>query len=205
MSEDQVIDVAFKTIEYGISGLNLSPNYLGIMSSMIPSDIVLSSPVDFPYGLSDTKVRQHQTLSLIRRGANAIDLVVNPIYIINNKKEKLVNDIQAHQTICADHNITLRLMLEYRHFSNEVYSDLIKICKIRGIRYMFPSTGHFADDYMDNLVMGKFIKSQCPDINIITNGNIWKKEHYDTIVESDIYGMRVKFQYNLDLLSKYGV
>jgi hypothetical protein len=58
---------------------------------------------------------------------------------------------------------------------------------------------------MDNLIMGKLIKSQYPKIKVITNGNIWKPEHYNTIEESGIYGIRIKSEYNLDLLSKTGV
>lgn len=173
----------------------------------MPSSMILSCPVDYPYGLSNTKVRQHQTLSMIKHGARAIDLILNPVYILNNKRSCLINDIKANRLICNENNVIFRVMLEYRHFDEEVYAEMVKICKILRLPYIFPSTGHFADDYVDNLIICKMIQSEYPDAKIITNGNIWEKEHYDIIEKSNIYGVRLRSGYDIRVLenSQFGV
>lgn len=168
----------------------------------MPSHLCLSSTIDYPYGLSDTKIRQHQTLSIIRRGAKAIDLIVNPVYLINNKRHALIDDIEANRIICSENGVIFRVMLEYRHFEEEVYYDMIKLCRMLKIQYIFPSSGHFIDDYMDNLITCKIIKSQYPNAKLITNGNIWQREHYELIERSDVYGMRIRAGYDINVLVK---
>ena len=166
----------------------------------MPSNLTISSGVDYPYGLSDTKIRQHHTISLIRRGATAIDLVVNPVHLINNNRHLLMDDIQANRAICIDNNIIFRVMLEYRHFSQDIYYEMVKICKLLKLPYIFPSTGHFPDDYIDNLIVCKLIQNEYTEAKLITNGNIWQKKHYDIIKESNIYGLRMQSGYDFGVL-----
>jgi len=193
-TKDSVIKNVFKIINYNLDGINVSLNYISEVRDIIPkeSNLILSCPVDYPDGLSDTKHRQHQTITAIRKGANCIDLVINPIYLLNEQRNVIYSDIETQSKICKDNNILLRIMLEYRHFSKETYYDLIRLCRILKIKYIFPSTGNFADDYEDNLIMGKMINSIYSGVKVITNGNIWKKEQYELIKRSGIYGIRLK-------------
>jgi deoxyribose-phosphate aldolase len=200
ISENEVIDRSFKSIEYGVSGLSVSPNYVSKLSHIIPDPILIACPIDYPYGLSSTKIRQHETLSAIRSGATAIDLVVNPIYIINGEKQKISDDLEANKAICKENGVLFRIMLEYRQFDDDVYFELVKLCKYLRIEYIFPSTGNFVDDYLDNLIMCSLIQDICKAANVITNGNIWKKEHYDVIEKSNIYGIQLNFGYELEIL-----
>ena len=170
------------------------------MSSLMPSTLILSCPIDFPYGLSETKVRQHETLSAIKRGATAIDLILNPVYLLNDKAEKLIKDIRANKAICSDNDVIFRVMLDYHSFTQEIYSQMIFICKNLRLPYIFPSTGHFSDDYMDNLIVSKLIQAQYPSAKVITNGNIWKKEHYDTVSKSGLHGVRLRSNYDIRVL-----
>ena len=196
-SEEEIIDFVFKAIENGIGGINVSPNYISKLSSLLPDTINLSCPIDYPFGLSTTKVRQHQAISLIRKGCNTIDLVINPIHLVNNKKDVLLKDIDTIKKICKENEVVLRAMLEYRQFNEEVYRETIDLCRQKQIEYLFPSTGYFADDHIDNLIVSKMINSQYKDGKVITNGNVWKKEHYDLIEESGIYGLRLRAGYDI--------
>lgn len=171
-------------------------------ASLVPENITLSCPIDYPYGLSDTKVRQHQTLSVIRRGATCVDLIVNPVYLINDKRQYLVDDIEANRTICYENNVQFRLVLEYRHFDKDTYYRLVNICKLMKLLYFLPSTGHFVDDYNDNLITCKLIKTQHPKAKIITNGNIWTPEQLEIVEKSGLYGVRLRDNYALSLLSQ---
>lgn len=199
-TEKDVIDCIFKVTEYNLNGINISLNYLPIVTSLVKKEIIISCPIDYPDGLSDSKHRQHQTISAIRKGANCIDLVINPIYLLNDKKILLAEDIQTHQKICADKNVLFRVMLEYRHFDKNIYYDIVKLCKILKVKYLFPATGNFVDDYTDNLIMCKMINTQYIGAKVISNGNIWKKEQYDLVKNSGIYGLRLRGNYDFSFL-----
>lgn len=199
MSESEVIDNVFKGLRYDIKGINVGQNYLQKIASVLPDGILLSCPIDYPYGLSDTKTRQQQTISAIRRGANCIDLVVNSVYIINDQRDKLMLDLRAHQEICKQNNVLLRVMLEYRQIEdNAIYAETLKICKILRLKYIFPSTGHFADDLTDNIIVAKMINSQYSASKVICNGNLWLKSQYEFVQKSGIYGIRLNGFYELE-------
>lgn len=180
-----------------MDGINTSSNYLSKLSSILPSELMLSCPIDFPYGLSDSKIRQHQIISAIKNGANCVDLVVNPVYLLNDKRANLVLDIKAQQNICNDRGVRLRLMLEYRHFDEFIREDMLSICNTLKVGYIFPSTGHFVDDYLDNLIVASNIESSYKRISVITNGNIWNTKQYQEAVKAGIYGIQLKFSEQL--------
>lgn len=202
-SENEVLQSVFKAIEYNFDGINVSPNYIAKIHSIVPKGMIVSCPIDYPYGLSDSSARQQQTISVLRKGANCIDLVLNPIYLINDQRHKVIDDLKAHIKICDQNNAMLRLMLEYRHFDdNNLYYNTVRLCKILKIKHIFPSTGHFADDYYDNLIVCKLINSQYSSAKLISNGNIWTENQYNTIKISGIYGVRLKSNYDMSFLSK---
>jgi len=201
-TQQEIINNVFKAIHYNLNGVNISLNYLSEIRSIISkeSNLILSCPIDYPDGLSDSRHRQHQTITAIRKGANCIDLVVNPIYLVNEQKSIIYSDIETHSKICKENDVTLRVMLEYRHFDKEIYYDIIRVCKILKVKYIFPSTGNFADDYTDNLIMCKMINSVYKGAKVIANGNIWKKDQYDLIRKSGIYGIRLRGNYDFSFL-----
>lgn len=193
ISQADTISRIFECMEYGVSGFNIGPNYLSYVASVLPDDIILSCPIDYPYGTSSSKVRQHQVISNINNGANTIDLVINPVYVVNDQSKQLLDDISANMAICQDRKVTFRLMTEYRQFDEWVYREIVKICRILRVEYLFPSTGNFNDDYVDNLIVCKKTKLWYTGINMITNGNIWQKEHYENVTNSRVYGIRVNY------------
>lgn len=171
--------------------------YLGKLKEILPSRIKLACPVDYPFGLGDTTMRQHACITTGNRGANFIDLVVNPIYFYNSEKHKLVEDIQANKKICSERGVDLRIVLDYRMFNDGLIYTAVNTLANLGIRHIIPSTGQFAEDPLDNLIMCQMLSNKNPSVKTIYNNISCTKTHYESIEKAGIYGIRLK---NFDLV-----
>lgn len=190
LSELEILDIYFQALDLNINGICVPAYYVPLIHDTLPEGMVLSSQIDYPNGMADASVKNHAILNIARKGANAVDLVVNPHLITNGKLEVLEKDISGHQEICKEQNISLRLMLEYRTYKAEHLSNICGLIDKLGIEYVFPSTGHRLDSCDENVLAGKYMKKKYPKLNVITNGNIWQKTHYVAIVQAELFGVR---------------
>jgi len=190
LSEQQAQDKFFKAIDLGVDGICTPIYFLPLLSSHVPDGLTLSVPIDYPNGMSDTRVKNHAIMNAIRKGANAVDVVLNPHYIVNGKLELISEGLSSYLGLCEDKNITLRVMLEYRSHELEKLLYVASLLVELNIEYVFPSTGHRVDTYTDNLLAGQSIHHKYPTLNVITNGNIWNHAQYQSILNSKVYGVR---------------
>ena len=181
-------------IKNNVGGISILSYYLPYIIDIVPEGVSIAVPIDYPYGTSCTKLRQHATIAALRKGANTIDLIINVADIINGREDKVEQDIMAHVNICKD-RATLRLLLEYRFLNRKQLYGVCEIARELGVEYILPSTGFMVDEYKDNLIVGLDLQKKF-GFNVITNGNIWLEEQYKTIRKSGIFGVRLK---NFDL------
>ncbi len=179
----------FQGIELGIQGFIISPSLLDIVKDIAPEGIVLSCPIDYPYGQGHSKVRNHATIRAIRGGANAIDLPINKHLIEKGDISLLTNDILSNYEICRDRGVNLRIVLEYRHTDTKSMEHILNIIRDVGIEYVISRTELFVDNITDNILF-------CWDMALkyglspIVNGDI-SYENYGTIKNMDIFGVRL--------------
>ena len=189
VSLEETRKTVFAASELHLNGVVMLPAYVSEMKEYLP-DLVVACPVDYPNGTSDTKIRNHEVLNSIRKGANTIDLVMNHTMVVNKQMEKLMKDVESNFAICKDNNVTLRIQLEYRIYpSGQVFFDVVELLQGIGIEYVFPSTGYRIDIYSDNLIAAKGIAGKS-DIKVISNGNVVSQEQYDIVKKSGVYGVR---------------
>jgi len=202
-SEKEILQDAFQAIEADVDGISTNIVHLPAIKDIIPQSKTLSCPIDYPNGLNDTSMRQHSVITAIRKGANTIDLVVNSVFVVDKKEAKLVEDVGAIVQICKKSAATLRVMLDYRLFEPKVFMRTAKLLVDCGVDYFYPSTGHFLDNYIDNLLAAQEIQKK-HKVMVIANGNIWHETQYDNIHDSGIFGIRFKSPHNLAFI-KNGV
>lgn len=196
LSEDDVINAVFLAIGMDISNIFIPAYYLSKIRSIVPSEIKLACPVDYPHGLGDTHIRQHGCISACNRGANFIDLVINPVYFLNCEKQKLTADVKSHIKICEDKNVELRAMLDYRIYGDSLIYSCVNTLADLGITTISPSTGEFAEDYTDNLIMCQTISNKNPKVHTIYNNYSCSKEQFANLKKAKIFGVRLK-SYNM--------
>lgn len=184
----------FQAIANGIDGISLPIHMIREMREYLPSNLVVSAPVDYPCGLSSSKVRYHMALNSIKSGANTLDYVPNH-YFLKHKFSELKKEIRTLLAICDDYKATLRVFLDYRRSTTNVLT-IAEIINSTGVDLVFPTIGYHHDDYFDNIINAKMIEKHT-DCSVIFNGYMWKKDQFDFAKECDIFGLRL---YNLELL-----
>jgi deoxyribose-phosphate aldolase len=202
LTDKEAIEYLFVAAQHNFGGVSASSYFLPRLKDVLPHGMVLACPINYPDGNGDFQLTQHAIISAQRKGANAIDLVLNPHYIINNRLDNLLDETKCYYKMCHDYGITLRIMLEYRAFDSKQIMETVDILVDLDIDYIFPSTGFFADDVVDNITICKLINKRYPFLNLITTGHVWRKDQYQKVQDSGLFGLRL---YNTSILSTIGV
>ncbi len=184
----------FRAIEHGLDGIAVPIHLIREMREYLPSNLVVAAPLDYPCGLSSSRVRYHMALNSIKSGANALDYVPNH-YFLKNKFVELKKEIETILAICDDNNATLRVFLDYRRSVGNVIT-IAEIFNSIGVNLVFPTTGYHHDDFFDNIINSKMIEEHT-NCSVIFNGYMWKKDQLEFATDCNIFGLRL---YNLELL-----
>jgi len=190
-SKDEYIEEIFNAIELGFSGVCISLPILRDMREYLSGcELTIATEVDYPRGLSDKKVRMHETLLCLKSGANLIDIPVNPILIQNEEYSKISEEIVSLRRACSDYNSTLRIIIDHNKYELSKVVALNKLFEDCEIEYVLPSSGYHNDDIYDNLIACTAIEART-NVKCICNGYIWLKKHYDYVVKSGVFGLRI--------------
>ncbi len=187
---------------YRIQGISVPFYYLKFCKNLVKdAPIIVSTSIDYPMGLSDTKTRNSAISNAIDIGADKIEIVMQNNYLSNRKYDKIRSDIKSNIDICRANNIALHYYLEYRVFTHQ---SLIKACEILqefDIDTVYPSTGYMLDSLEDNLVASVLL-NQKTGIKTIFSGNLWNKDHIKKLKNSHISHYRVNNLNALSLISQ---
>lgn len=205
LNETEIEKNILYAIKHGIKNFSIFPysistiKNLEIIKNKI-AEINISTPIDFPYGFSDTKSRNFLISQNIKFGANTIDLFLPTKFIINRKYDKFRDDIKSNLDICIEKNVKLRYMLEYRVFNHEILSKVCQILMSLGIDTIIPSSGMMIDDIYDNMIACNYFITKT-GIKTICNGNIYTKNHIKLVNDSNVYGLRIHHLNSINLFS----
>jgi len=191
LSDEEIKNNVALAIQLGVKHICMHYINIPLIRGMIEEHgLSISSPLDYPYGLLDSKNRLSVINSAIKAGAKTVDIVAPAKFIANRKYDKLRDDIKNNLTICQENTVNLRYILEYRVFNHETLAKTCQIFKGLGIEYVLPSTGHMLDDISDNMIACKYLSTKSK-IQTICNGNIWTEKQAEILRSSNIYGARL--------------
>jgi len=180
----------FDMIDRGLSGFCTDIFQMREIAQFLPEGFVLAGPVDYPLGKSDRKVRQHEAITLLKSGANAIDLVCHRHYLMNNDWVSLKVDIQSMRQICKDYNATLRIVTNWQDDKNvEIFIQVVKLLRDYKIDFLIPSTAYHNDDFTDNLIVSHVVQEDT-GVPTICNGYLYLDKHKEQLDKAEIFGFR---------------
>lgn len=189
-TEDEVRTNVESAISLGVKCISVPYALTKLCKNIVKdNDILVSNPIDYPLGLSDTKTRNNAISNAIDNGANKIDIVIQNNYLNYKKYDKIRADIISNYEICQKNNIPIFYFLEYRVFTHQ---SLIKACNIlleTPIPYAYVSSGYMLDNPEDNIVACVLLQ-QKTNIKTIFTSNIWQKKHVDILRKNEISSMR---------------
>lgn len=186
---DRMQKNVFEAIESGADGISVPITHLASLSNFLPEEIILSCPIDYPFGHADTELRLHYILKACRNKATCIDLVASS-FLYYTDREGFISDIKAVISLCKDKDITIRLMIDYRSLSGcDDFIDMCSLIRHQGIEYIFCSTGLYSEDPTDNILLCNTAQKKCK-LTAISNGNFYLPEQMDSVKSAHIFGVR---------------
>lgn len=200
MKDMELVDTLKIVAKFPISAISVLPSQVKIARSILSTNIKLSTPVDFPFGVLDLKSRLSIIENVVKNKADIIEVVCPTYYLANRKYDKFREDIKNVTEFLAISGVEIRYILEYRQFTYELLYKVASILQEFNISTIYPSTGYFLDDISDNILASALINKKVPNINIICNGNVWNEKHVILIKNSQIYGLRLNSINGLKLL-----
>jgi deoxyribose-phosphate aldolase len=200
-SDDELKNNLQQAIAYSPDTVSVLPTYVKLAKNILPSSILLSTVVDYPLGILDSKNRNSSIEACIKNGANIINIVAQPHNFCNRKYDKFRDDIRTNIEVCSKHGTELRYILEYRVFTYELLYKVSQILLDLGISTIYPSTGYLLDNINDNMLAAGLINKKV-SINIICNGNLWNIDQINIVKKSSIFGIMVNSINALELISK---
>tara|TARA_R100001129_G_scaffold24500_1_gene15817 strand:+ start:2061 stop:2708 length:648 start_codon:yes stop_codon:yes gene_type:complete len=199
---EEEISTIFDSISLGFSGVAIPLHILKHVSTYLQdTEIDVATCVDFPYGLSDSKVRAHETLIALKNAADFIDIPLNPYFIKDRNYVKAEKEIKGLLRMCNDYGSSLRVIIHHNlNYLNEsiAISMFLKEC---GVEYIIPASGFHNDDIFDNILTCSAISNKV-DLKTVCNGYIWLEKQFNTAINSNISILRL---YSLNLISTFSV
>jgi deoxyribose-phosphate aldolase len=200
-SDDELKNNLHQAVAYCPDTISVLPASVKLAKNILPSSILLSTVVDYPLGILDSKNRNSAIESCIKNGANIINIVAQPHNFCNRKYDKFRDDIRTNIEVCSKNGTELRYILEYRVFTYELLYKVSQILLDLGISTIYPSTGYLLDNINDNMLAAGLINKKV-SINIICNGNLWNIDQINIVKKSSIFGIMVNSINALELISK---
>ena len=167
--------------------------YVKYLKNKIPNDsnLIISSIIDYPFGVLPTDVRLDLIKQSVSDGAKSIELTM-PSYLINNRQNvKIRKDIEKCYEVCSQEGVGLHYVLEYRQYNYSCLSRLVKFILNFNLNDIYISTGYRIDDIYDHIIAMAMISKENDGVRIIPNCNIYTAEHLEILRSSSFSQFRV--------------
>ena len=150
----------------------------------------LSALIDYPYGLGNPSVREHEILSAIRGGATSINLVLNNLLISSDEIGPVLTELNTLKLICKERKVKLIPIIEYRTLRSYDILDLCPRLYNNGISSIIIGTGTIVDDITDNLITCQQIVSKV-GMEVIPCLYFLSSKQLESFVKIDIKTIRL--------------
>lgn len=191
-----------KAVKLSVDVVSVLPSYLRAIKNLLKdSETILSTVIDYPFGLSSIESRRVETENALKAGAKMIELVAPNHALCNKKYDKFRKDINEQKALCDRHNAELRYVIDYRTYTEYMLYKITTMVAAHQIDTIYPSNNYMLDNIVDNLIASMMIAKKVPYINVIVNGNAWNEKQLNLIQKTDIYGYKTNNILTLEALS----
>jgi deoxyribose-phosphate aldolase len=191
-----------KAVKLSVDVVSVLPSYLRAIKNLLKdSQTILSTVIDYPFGLSSIESRRVETENALKAGAKIIELVAPNHALCNKKYDKFRKDINEQKALCDRHNAELRYIIDYRTYTEYMLYKITTMVAAHQIDTIYPSNNYMLDNIVDNLIASMMIAKKVPYINVVVNGNAWNEKQLSLIEKTDIYGYKTNNILTLEALS----
>ncbi|MBQ6512054.1 deoxyribose-phosphate aldolase [Methanobrevibacter sp.] len=170
ITEDEMKEFLEKAKETTFNSVIVSPTYVELAKeSLKDTDIKVGSVVGFPLGFEDSQTKLAEAKSLIDKGADELEVVVNLSHLKDKKYDLIGKEIEEIKKAVGDK--ILKVDIEVKALDDAEKSAVVQVIEKAGADYVKNATGFVTPCHIYEIVN---------DINII--------QKYAPKVKIEIYG-----------------
>ena len=140
-TEAQVAKICDEALAHNFASVCVNQYYTKFVAEKLKgSDVKVCTVVDFPLGMSDTRVKAFETRAAIEDGAQEVDMVINVGALKDGKYDFVRSDIQTLKEVCGK-DIVLKVIIETCFLTDDEKIRMCDIVTSAGADYIKTSTG----------------------------------------------------------------
>ena len=172
VTEDEFKEFLEKAKQSTFNSVIVSPTYVSLAKETLKdTDIKIGSVVGFPLGFEDTETKIAEVKSLLDKGVDEIDVVVNLSYLKDRKYDLIGKEIEAIKKIMGDK--ILKVIIEVKALDDAEKSAVVQVIEKAGADFVKNATGFVAPCHIYEIVNDiNIIQKYAPKIKIEMYGGI---------------------------------
>ena len=171
-TEDEFKEFLEKAKESTFNSVIVSPTYVSLAKETLKdTDIKIGSVVGFPLGFEDTETKIAEVKSLLDKGVDEIDVVVNLSYLKDRKYDLIGKEIEEIKKVMGDK--ILKIIIEVKALDDAEKSAVVQVIEKAGADFVKNATGFVAPCHIYEIVNDiNIIQKYAPKIKIEMYGGI---------------------------------
>ena len=172
ISEEEMKEFLEKAKETTFHSVVVSPTYVQLAKEILAdTDIKVGSVVGFPLGFEDTESKLAETKTLLDKGADELEVVINLSYLKDKKYSLIGKEIEAIKELMGGK--ILKVNIEVKALDDAEKSAIVQVAEKAGADFVKTATGFVTPCHIYEIVNDiNIIQKYAPKIKIEIFGGV---------------------------------
>ena len=172
ISEEKMKEFLEKAKETTFNSVVVSPTYVQLAKeTLADTDIKVGSVVGFPLGFENTESKLAETRTLLDKGVDELEVVINLSYLKDKKYSLIGKEIEAIKELMGDK--ILKVNIEVKALDDAEKSAIVQVAEKAGADFIKTATGFVTPCHIYEIVNDiNIIQKYAPKIKIEIFGGI---------------------------------
>ena len=172
ITEDEMKEFLEKAKETSFNSVVVSPTYVSLAKETLKdTEIKVGSVVGFPLGFEDTESKIAETKTLLDKGADELEVVINLSHLKDKKYDLIGKEIEEIKKIMGDK--ALKVNIEVKALDDSEKSAVVQVAEKAGADFVKTSTGFVAPCHIYEIVNDiNIFQKYAPKIKIEIFGGV---------------------------------
>ena len=172
ISEEEMKEFLEKAKETTFNSVVVSPTYVQLAKeTLADTDIKVGSVVGFPLGFENTESKLAETRTLLDKGVDELEVVINLSYLKDKKYSLIGKEIEAIKELMGDK--ILKVNIEVKALDDAEKSAIVQVAEKAGADFIKTATGFVTPCHIYEIVNDiNIIQKYAPKIKIEIFGGV---------------------------------
>ena len=172
ISEEEMKEFLEKAKETTFHSVVVSPTYVQLAKEILAdTGIKVGSVVGFPLGFEDTESKLAETKTLLNKGVDELEVVINLSYLKDKKYSLIGKEIEAIKELMGDK--ILKVNIEVKALDDAEKSAIVQVAEKAGADFVKTATGFVTPCHIYEIVNDiNIIQKYAPKIKIEIFGGV---------------------------------